>query len=425
MATETRPAHPSLAWAVAGTMIGSLAALVWLEKNKNRTIRRTGECGRSYYERLLVDKRERLPPLILLLRHGESEGNADHTLWRSKPDNLISLTPAGAAQARAAGRRIEDLFQLYEEKTGRPIQRVHIHVSPFERTLQTALEARKFFEHRVVRTSPESRLREQEFGNFSEKDSALYREEQKKVGRFFYRFPTGESGCDVLDRVKSWWSDSFLTLNERVGYDPVDAVVVVTHGLTMRFLLMQLYNWSPTTFHSVWNAGNCDLYVLNKDLSKPGISPYVLDEESGDMPESSIDVLVTLSQRSASTGEVVQVKRHFKLHDYLGVPPPRTTQTQVIKERLMEQFSQQIFHVDEIVDISFKPFIDGGVTIKASTEDWHRAQLFSNSTAGEMADQGGLVTEGQQGDGIDDVARVFKGAIPEMSYRWPCKYSGT
>ena len=31
------------------------------------------------------------------------------------------------------------------------------------------------------------------------------------------------------------------------------AVVVVTHGLAMRLILMQLFHWSPNTFHTVWS----------------------------------------------------------------------------------------------------------------------------------------------------------------------------
>lgn len=70
----------------------------------------------------------------------------------------------------------------------------------------------------------EPRLREQEFGNLQGDEFIKYREEQTKViwagrtffpkllrlfvasifqiGRFWYRFPTGESGADVYDRVK-------------------------------------------------------------------------------------------------------------------------------------------------------------------------------------------------------------------------------
>ena len=205
--------------------------------------------------------REKLPATIILVRHGESEGNADSTLFRTIPDNLVGLTEKGLEQAAFVGQRIRTVFRKLQPS------RVHLIVSPFERTLQTAATLRKSFEHLIVRTDLESRIREQEFGNLQNEQFQAFREEQKKVGRFWYRFPTGESGADVYDRVKSWWTESVANVNVRVGFEPVDALVVVTHGLTMRFVLMQLFSWSPTTFHSVWNAENCDTYVRTADDS--------------------------------------------------------------------------------------------------------------------------------------------------------------
>jgi broad specificity phosphatase PhoE len=225
------------------------------------------------------------------------------------PDNLLPLTERGIEQAKEAGRRVESILsgrtksmldvrpdensnrsergvylnsshsgKLFDSRseigfgngTGtttdsfHPLRtknrRVHFVLSPFERTLQTARAMRTAFEHRIVRTDIESRIREQEFGNVQTEAFQLQRQEQQKIGRFWYRFATGESGADVYDRVKSWWFESVLNVNTRIGYEPIDAMVVVTHGLTMRFVLMQLFSWSPTTFHSVWNASNCDIY---------------------------------------------------------------------------------------------------------------------------------------------------------------------
>lgn len=255
------------------------------------------------------DRRQLLPSTIILVRHGESVGNADCTQFSSMPDNLLPLTERGIEQAKEAGRRVESILsgrtksmldvrpdensnrsergvylnsshsgKLFDSRseigfgngTGtttdsfHPLRtknrRVHFVLSPFERTLQTARAMRTAFEHRIVRTDIESRIREQEFGNVQTEDFQLQRQEQQKIGRFWYRFATGESGADVYDRVKSWWFESVLNVNTRIGYEPIDAMVVVTHGLTMRFVLMQLFSWSPTTFHSVWNASNCDIY---------------------------------------------------------------------------------------------------------------------------------------------------------------------
>jgi broad specificity phosphatase PhoE len=303
-------------------------------------------------------RRERVPPLIILVRHGESEGNADNTLYRTKPDNLVELTRKGIEQAQQAGKRIEGIFKKADRKNrGKQpaIKRVHLVVSPFERTRQTAAAMRPWFEHRIVRTDIQPRIREQEFGNVQGEDFQDFRDEQKKVGRFWYRFATGESGADVYDRVKSWWYTSVLNVNERYGYEPVDALVIVTHGLTMRFALMQLFGWSPTTFHSVWNAGNCDAYVLQKDLTKPGMSPYVLDPQNGDMPKSSIDLQIDFASQPGC-------RQVYKLEDYLRLPPPRTMQLDLVKEKLEEQYPE--IDKDDIQKVVFMPFIDGAIVQK-------------------------------------------------------------
>jgi broad specificity phosphatase PhoE len=345
-------------------------------------------------------RRQRLPDVILLVRHGESEGNADHTLYREKPDNLVRLTATGLEQARTAGVRIEAILQTYDEKRRQqqqqlssssssssiwssifffwcrrptvttaapPPMRVHLIVSPFERTVQTAMAMRQSFDHRIVRTDLQPRIREQEFGNLQKNDDFVqFRAEQKKVGRFWYRFPTGESGADVHDRVKSWWCDSVLNVNEREGHDRVDALVIVTHGLTMRFVLMGLYDWSPNTFHSVWNASNCDVYVLNKDLTLPGMSPYTLDHENGDVPRSSINVLVEYcpvrtDQVETTTTPTTQttLTKQFTLSDYLSIPAPRTIQCTIVKAMLKEQ--HEVLREADITHFSFIPFIEGAV----------------------------------------------------------------
>jgi len=90
-------------------------------------------------------QRRLLPKRIILVRHGESEANADHTLLRTKPDNLIELTAKGSSQARAVGRRIKALIG---DET------VCFVVSPFERTLQTSRNIRLALDDsQIIKTS--------------------------------------------------------------------------------------------------------------------------------------------------------------------------------------------------------------------------------------------------------------------------------
>ena len=86
------------------------------------------------------------------------------------------------------------------------------------------------------------------------------------------------------------------------------------------------------------------MYVLRKDLNKPGTSPYVLDPERGHMPRSSIDVMVELLSSSSSSadngddgGAVVVEQRILTLDNYLGVSPPRFTRVNLVKCILLAQ----------------------------------------------------------------------------------------
>jgi hypothetical protein len=49
------------------------------------------------------------PRRIILMRHGESEGNVDPTIYSRKPDNKVELTENGHLQAKEAGKALKKL----------------------------------------------------------------------------------------------------------------------------------------------------------------------------------------------------------------------------------------------------------------------------------------------------------------------------
>ena len=117
---------------------------------------------------------------LILLRHGEAEHNVDHTILREdnpnrKPDNLCELTSLGRSQALAAGERIRELLG------NRGV--ISVIVSPFERTLQTlyALQ-QELGDVEVRRVHIDSRVREQEFGNY-QRDMDQLRKEANEARR--------------------------------------------------------------------------------------------------------------------------------------------------------------------------------------------------------------------------------------------------
>lgn len=135
------------------------------------------------------------PRRIVLVRHGESEGNADDTVYEREPDHALRLTPQGRGQAAEAGERLRELFG--EEA-------ISAYVSPYRRTLQTFRELR--LDPSRVRMREEPRLREQDWGNWQDRDDVrLQKAYRDAYGHFFYRFAQGSPArTSTTGSVPSW-----------------------------------------------------------------------------------------------------------------------------------------------------------------------------------------------------------------------------
>lgn len=132
---------------------------------------------------------QKLPRNILLLRHGESLGNVDQNLFTIMPDWKIPLSDKGKAQARESGYRIQAIAK------DSPLV---VYVSPYVRTKQTLDQVKNVIKSPILFTREEPRLREQDFGNFQDlKKIAEAKLIRPQFGRFFYRFPDGESGAGM------------------------------------------------------------------------------------------------------------------------------------------------------------------------------------------------------------------------------------
>lgn len=191
------------------------------------------------------------PRRIILVRHGESQGNADDRIYETVPDHALTLTERGRAEVLETGRRLRELIGT---------ESLRMWVSPYVRTRQTAQLLDLGVPKDEVRLEP--RLREQDWANFQDPVQIA---EQKRLrnsyGHFWYRFSEGESGSDVYDRVSS-----FLESLHRNFDDPgmEDNVVLVTHGLTMRLFCMRWFHWTVEFFESISNPPNGGIVVLER-----------------------------------------------------------------------------------------------------------------------------------------------------------------
>jgi broad specificity phosphatase PhoE len=191
------------------------------------------------------------PERIVLVRHGESEGNVDETVYERVPDHRLRLTEVGLEQARQTGEVLRAMLVSGS---------VEAYVSPYLRTRQTLAALGLPVAERDVRVEP--RLREQDWANFQDPaDIAEQKALRDRYGHFSYRFSHGESGADVYDRVSTFLESMFRNFETPAA--PRN-VVIVTHGLTMRLFCMRWFHWSVEYFESLENPANGQPVVLRR-----------------------------------------------------------------------------------------------------------------------------------------------------------------
>ena len=158
------------------------------------------------------------PSEIVLVRHGQSLGNladADARERRAERLNLpgrdadVDLSDLGRRQAAAVGRRLAEV-----DEDRRPVL---VLSSPYRRAAATAEIAVRGTGLDVVY---DERLRERDLGVLDGLTGTGIRarypdesERRRKVGKFYYQPPSGESWTDVVLRVRTLLADL------REGYD--------------------------------------------------------------------------------------------------------------------------------------------------------------------------------------------------------------
>ena len=191
------------------------------------------------------------PKRIILIRHGESEANVDHYEFAKRPDYTIELTEKGREQARTAGKKLKEL--VGDES-------LYFYVSPFWRTRSTFEEVAKSFSRDKIHYNEEPRLREQEWGflrSSNEFDKVC--EDRKAYGTFYYRFPGGEAGSDVYDRINDLLGSLFRDFSHA---DFPENCVLVTHSLAIRLFVMRFFHLTVEDFEMMLAPDNCELVVL-------------------------------------------------------------------------------------------------------------------------------------------------------------------
>ena len=220
------------------------------------------------------------PERIIIVRHGQSAGNADKTIYQAVPDYALPLTEIGKAQALAAGLAIQRL--LATSHAYDPAQHVQFYVSPFWRARQTYEGISQPFPNHTKREDP--RLREQEWGHLRNANATKELETLRDAyGRYFYRLQDGESGADVEDRITTFLDTVHRDFEKRNF--PTN-VIMVTHGFTARIILKRWFHLTTEQFEKMANPPNCGFFSLRLEHHLHSVydGKYVLEIGPKDEP---------------------------------------------------------------------------------------------------------------------------------------------
>lgn len=210
---------------------------------------------------------------------------------------------------------------------------------------------------------------------------------------FFYRLEDAESLADVFGRVSRFW-DQFLSSNSDAM--SVDTCLVVSHGLSIRLLMMRIFDWSIDTFETVMNMGNCNHITLRKNTTNKCYEFCPEESYPPHIPWSTREVFVKLKSISSSKEVETRLGRFKQLYndmpdpnladmidkleaeklsecskpytviDYLSIRQPRTRHIKDVVQRLVDGHGwtnkgreEMLAEATEvIVDITDVDFID-------------------------------------------------------------------
>lgn len=196
------------------------------------------------------------PNKIFIVRHGQSIGNVDKSVYKDIPDYALHLTDKGRQQALDVGKKFEDLIGS---------ESVQFYCSPMWRTRQTYACIRNSFPEvnaELYKYYEDPRLREQEWGMSMDRYNHKIEEYRDSYGHFYYRFRDGGESCaDVYDRVSDFMNTMHRDFQKK---DFPRNAIVVTHGMTMRLFIMRWFHSSVEEFEAWGNPVNCGYYLLER-----------------------------------------------------------------------------------------------------------------------------------------------------------------
>lgn len=210
---------------------------------------------------------------IYLVRHGESVQNTGENEKLGLADHRIVLTEKGKEQARASALVLRDELN----KNLGLKSKCRVWYSPYDRTKETkdVFDSVINFEELGIDTREDIRLTEQQFGLFDSlpeekwkevypREYECFRKFKDQKGKFWARYPLGESPFDVACRVKTF----FGTIQRDYEKHGIDTLVIFTHGVTLRTFTMEYLHLGVAWYEEEKNPGNCWIRLIDGHSDK-------------------------------------------------------------------------------------------------------------------------------------------------------------
>lgn len=238
---------------------------------------------------------------VFLIRHGESQANVDGKVRQSIPDHDIALSSRGMEQAQEAGHLLKrflkenppqpgtnqaaqqmaqqlmgNLFKLAGQ-SGHDLGQLQSDMfkarlwnSPYRRVRETARIIGGVIQEHVLDTKEDVLLCEQQFGLFdgippeeqAEKfpnESKCFEHNRSQNGKFWARFPQGESAFDTACRLRQFFGT--IKRDEENG---IHDHIIVCHGTVLKLFTMMWMHYKYEWFGAEPSPGNCAIRLIDR-----------------------------------------------------------------------------------------------------------------------------------------------------------------
>lgn len=188
------------------------------------------------------------------------------------------MTEKGKAESKLAGQKLAKLLKPAGSNA-------FFYHSPYRRARMTLDEMLTQIDPaKVITVREEPRISEQQFGNLQTVEQMrLAKRDRHAFGRFYYRFPNGESALDVYSRVSSFIATIYRDVDAMQSQGvltPETNLVMVAHGLSSRTFLMRWFQLSVAEFELLSNQPNGSMLVMERQTCEKGGQWYELTQES-------------------------------------------------------------------------------------------------------------------------------------------------